>query len=66
MIIFAMVMLIVFAITLAPVVLVLGLFTIAIVVLNGLIVLALNIWVWLLIGLILIIGTIASTTTPLM
>jgi hypothetical protein len=59
-------MLIVFAITLAPVVLALGLFTIVIVVLNGLIVLALNIWVWLLIGLILIIGTIASMTTPLM
>jgi hypothetical protein len=65
MIIFAMVMLIVFAITLAPVVLVLGLFTIVIAVLHGLMILVLNIWVWLLIGLILIIGTIASTTTPL-
>ena len=65
MIIFAMAMLIVFAITLAPVVLALGLFTIAIVVLNGLMALVLNTWVWLLIGLILIIGIIASMITLL-
>jgi hypothetical protein len=65
MIIFAMVMLIVFAITLAPAVLALGLFIIVTAVLLGLTILAQSIWVWLLIGLILIIGTIASTTTPL-
>jgi hypothetical protein len=46
-------------------VLALGLFTIAIVVLNGLMALVLNTWVWLLVGLILIIGIIASMITPL-